>query len=182
MSNLKNLLEVFPLPPSPLYGDGFDAVEGRVVNLKLVLPPAHDEKALTDALEFAKSKGLTLAELGLGALVWNLGSIAEATTIAHSFGIGIIARNPMLTSGPQQIMAHNNTIGVIVERACGTPAGHAELRERAHRTKLLPVWFVYDGPEGAQQCAEQIQHGHFVGMSVYYRAAGALQTVLTPYV
>lgn len=119
---------------------------------------------------------------------YNYGAVAEAVTKAHSFGLAVIAKNPKITSGALAFMSHPNVAGVVVERGCGSPSDYASLRAQARRDGLLPVWFVFDGPTGAQQCAEQIQHGGYKGMGVTYstgrgeRGYNDSHSVLTPVV
>lgn len=99
---------------------------------------------------------------------YSIGTVMEVVTLAHSYGLGVIAKNPVLTKGALQFMAHGNVFGVIVERDAGTPAAYDDLRKRARKDGKLPVWFVFDGKDGAAECAAAIRAGGFKGMGVTY--------------
>lgn len=175
MSNLKHLLSAFPLRPNEYFGMTYPRVAGSItpINAK----DASDMRALTAA----QATGCPLGEMdGVIPLTWGLGETMEFFTQAHTRGLGVIVRNPMLYSAPRHIMSHPNVLGVVVERGCGNPADHLAMRDIVHRGSLLPVWFVYDGLDGAEQCADQVRRAMTRGMSVYTVVLGKLHTVLTP--
>lgn len=190
MSMLDNWLAAFDKrTPSPLYGKPLvyliGAASARAIPGSVVEPPyGRDVPGTDDKIaylnlfsraeygpaepQFEWARRLyKFAELD-NKVAYSIGDVQEATTLAHSYGLGVVAKNPVLTNGPLQFMAHPNVFGVIVERGAGTPATYDDLRKRARKDGLLPVWFVFDGPTGAQQCAEQIQFGKYKGMGVTY--------------
>lgn len=175
MSNLKNLLSAFPLRPNEYFGMSYPRVAASVTPINA--EDAHDLRALTGA----QATGCPLGEMdGVRPLTWSAGEAMEFFTQAHVVGLGVIVRNPMLYTAPRHVMSHPNVMGVVVERGCGTPAEHEGIRQIVHREKLLPVWFVYDGLDGAEQCADSVRRLGTYGMSVYTVVLGKLHTVLTP--
>lgn len=124
---------------------------------------------LTDQFTRVAALSYKFAELD-NPDAYSIGVVQAAVTRAHSFGLGIIAKNPKLVAnGALPFIAHPNVFGVIVERGAGMPAEYAAWRTQARKDGLLPVWFVFDGHDGdSQQCAMQIQAGGFKGMGVTY--------------
>lgn len=175
MSNLKHLLSAFPLRPNEFFGSTYPHVAGRCG------PINADNAQDFDAIARAQATGFPLGEMdGTRPLTWGLGETMEFFTQAFTHGLGVIVRNPMLYAAPRLIMSHPNVLGVVVDRGAGNSADHAVIRDIVHRGGLLPVWFVFDGPDGAEACADSIRTGALRGMSVYTVARGRLQTVLTP--
>lgn len=126
------------------------------------------DKNITAQFERARGMSYKFAELD-NPDAYSIGVVQEVVTKAHSYGLGIIAKNPALTNGALQFIAHPNVFGVIVERGAGMPAQYNAWRLQAHKDGLLPIWFVFDGHDGdSQQCAGQIQAGGFKGMGVTY--------------
>lgn len=216
MTMFNNWLSAFDKrEPSPLYGKPLIYLTGakdtpRAIPGNVVEGPAHnrtmadgDDKIAYCNLfhdpdtdwnasiigQLTRVAGLSFkfAELD-NADAYSIGDVQKMTTLAHSYGLGVIAKNPVLTNGPLQFIAHPNVFGVIVERGAGAPATYDYLRSRARKDGLIPVWFVFDGPDGAQQCADQITLGGFKGMGVTYSTDNGVNayidshTVLLPIV
>lgn len=175
MSNLKNLLRAFPLRPNEYFGMTYPRVAGSVT-------PINAENAQDfDSIARAQATGFSLGEMdGVHPLTWGLGETMEFFTQAFCHGLGVIVRNPMLYKAPRSVMSHPNVVGAIVERGAGNPADHLTVRDIVHREGLLPVWFVFDGLDGAEQCADQVRRAGTRGMSVYTVVRGKIHTVLTP--
>lgn len=144
---------------------------------------------LTAQFVRAAADGYYFAELD-NAGAYSVGTVQGVITMAHGYGISIVAKNPKLVGGSAggalQIVSHQNVAGIVVERGAGMPAEYAAWRTQARKDGLLPIWFVFAGPEGAQQCAAQIQFGEYKGMGVSYssdkNSYADSHTVLTPYV
>lgn len=99
----------------------------------------------------------------------------KACGIAADYRLGVIAKNlyqkANFPDAALAIASHPNVWGFIVERGTGTPSGMDAMRERANKAGIAPVWFVFNGTSGANQCADQIRHGKFRGMGVSYSSA-----------
>lgn len=98
----------------------------------------------------------------------SVGTMMSGFTTAHGYGLAIIAKNPLRTKAAPQIITHNNVAGIIVERGAGSPAEYDVLRRRARKDGCLPIWFVFAGRTGADECAAAIKAGKFKGMAVTY--------------
>lgn len=208
---MDNLLAAFKrTPPSPLYGKplvyllGSSAQSFRSIPGSVVEPPIGmnaigtadkiayvylddpDDAAglgdLTAQFVRAAAKGYHFAELDNSA-AYSVGVVQRVITMAHGYGLGIVAKNPKLVGGGAlQIISHANVGGVIVERGAGDPDYYDALRRQARKDGLLPVWFVFDGQDGSAECAAAIRAGGFKGMSVSYSTGGYKDShqVLTP--
>jgi hypothetical protein len=164
--------------PSPLYskplvyttgaltGPGIMAGEDKIAHLG----PGW-ETHLKELYSEAAALSYRYAELD-NPDAYNYGDVAEAMILAYSRGLGIIAKNPLLTKCSMAFISHPNVFGVIVERGAGTPSQYDDLRRRARQYAKLPVWFIFDGRDGSAECAAEIEAGGFKGMSVTYSASG----------
>lgn len=146
-----------------------------------VLDPNGD---LTDQLAFAISLGYRYVEIG-APVAYRLGQFMEFLTHTHGLGIGVIARNAALYA-PYQYLSHPNVFGCVVERAAGSPLEYDRLRREVRKDGLMPVWFVYDGSEGADGTAEEIRLHNLKGMGVSFAAGLSARyddshSVLTPF-
>lgn len=127
-------------------------------------------KNLTAQFMSAAAKGYQFFELD-NPDAYGLGDVQKAITMAHSYGLGIIAKNPKLVAngaGALPILSHPNVFGAIVERGAGDPAYYDDMRRRARKDGKLPVWFVFDGRDGSDACAAAVKVGKFKGMGVSY--------------
>lgn len=175
MSMLDNWMATFDKrTPSPLYGKPLAYLIGAPAPSIMVgtddkiayIGPGW-ERNLADHYSIAAELSYRFAVLD-NPDAYSYGDVAAAATLAYSHGLGIIAKNPILTRCPIAFMSHPNVAGVIVERGAGTPAEHDDLRRRARNDGRLPVWFVFTGNEGAAECAAEIEAGGFKGMGVTY--------------
>lgn len=116
---------------------------------------------------WAVARGFRFVELD-NADAYPIGVIQSVVTLAHSYGFAVIAKNPILTNGALQFISHSNVAGVIVERGAGGPAEYDSLRRQARKEGVLPIWFVFDGRTGADDCVAEIRAYGFTGMGVTY--------------
>lgn len=73
---------------------------------------------------------------------YSLGHVLMAVDYAASFGLRVIAKNPLLIGGdPSPYLAHPAVYGCVIERGAGSPSDMARLRIKAKRPNL-PCWFV----------------------------------------
>lgn len=145
-------------------------------------------KNLTAQFVRAAGNGYRFAELD-NPDAYSVGVVQKVITMAHGYGLGVIAKNSKLVEGGAlQILSHQNVAGLIVERDCGDPAYYNALRTQARKDGLLPVWFVFDGRDGSDECAAAIRAHGFKGMGVSYSTGrekngyNDSHTVLTPVV
>lgn len=113
--------------------------------------------------------------------------VLKACGIAQDYRLGVIAKNilridKVVDNGPLEIAKHPNVWGFIVERGAGNPSQMEALRKRGNKAGIAPVWFVFAGTMGANQCADQIRQGSYRGMGVSYSTGGYNDSVavLTP--
>lgn len=120
---------------------------------------------------------------------FGIDDVVKAINVAADYRLKVIAKNPARV-GPREsnaaitYVAHPNVFGMIVERNAGSPEQMNVLRAKAGKGGAIPVWFIFDGSLGANQCAQQILAGKFRGMGVTYSAKpGAYENsvaLLTP--
>lgn len=131
-----------------------------------VLDPERD---IPTQYERALSFGFKFVEVGMPS-AFRLGEFMELLTHTHGTGLGVIAKNALRTSGPFQYLSHPNVFGCVVERNSGTPREYDRLRRDTRRDGLMPVWFVFDGADGADVAAEEIRLYDLKGMGVSFGA------------
>src|SRR5262245_59690757 len=96
----------------------------------------------------------------------------RAIDLAASYGLKVIAKNVRnLAAGGEQILAHPNIYGLVVEQGAGDVTGNHADRVVAGKPEL-PIWFVSSGDERpwAQQMAAQA--ANYVNVGVTYSADG----------
>jgi hypothetical protein len=99
-------------------------------------------------------------------------SVLGAIDLAASYGLAVIAKNPLLMAGdPTPYLAHRNVAGAIVERGAGNPADMHSLRIAADKP-TLPVWFVAYGAGRAWAEAVARQAKAFRNMGVTWSSVG----------
>lgn len=101
------------------------------------------DKNLRRQFERALAQGINYIELD-NADAYHVKDVAEAVDFAAQFGIGVLAKNPLLLADSCAYVGHPNIFGVIVERGAGSPALMQDLRNICRRHDL-PVWFVAFG-------------------------------------
>lgn len=190
MSQLNNFLSGFPGHPiSPFYGARLEYLPGlptyrvplRALQHVIGSPPGvnivgdrkfmvlNPDGDIPGQLEQAISFGFRHVEIGpTGRL--RLGEFMELLTHTHGLGLGVIARNALRSTGSFQYLSHPNVFGCVVERECGSPTEYDNLRRDIRKDGLLPVWFVFDGADGADGCAEEIRLRDLKGMGVTFAA------------
>jgi hypothetical protein len=125
-------------------------------------------KNLTAQFAKAKAENYQFVELD-NPDAYSIEDVLGAIKVAADYRLAVIAKNPQLVDGGAvQYVSHPNVWGMIVERGAGRPDEMDALRKSANKGGIIPVWFVFDGSSGANQCAEQIRQGNFKGMSVTY--------------
>jgi hypothetical protein len=190
MSQLNNFLSGFSgHPASPFYGSPLDYLPGvpdsrapisAMRNTCAVRPHVNvvgdrkfavidPEGDITGQIGRAIMSGFKFVEIGQPGSM-RLGTFMELLTHTHGLGVGVIARNAARSSGPYQYLSHPNVFGCVVEREQGSPQEYARLRRDARKDGLLPVWFVFDGADGADGCADEIRLYDLKGMGVSYGA------------
>lgn len=140
--------------------------EGPKDNVFLVLDPDGD---IPDQLGYALAQGYHMVELGVPGTA-TLGEFMMMLTHIHGVGLGVIAKNAMWSAGPKQYMGHPNVFGCVVERGKGSPLDHDRMRREVRKDGLMPVWFVFDGALGADECADEIRTHDLKGMGVTFGA------------
>jgi hypothetical protein len=131
------------------------------------------DKNLSEQFTRAHKQGFTIVELD-NPDSYRLEDVLDAVQSAASFGLDVLAKNPMMVAGDHdQYVAHPAVVGVIVEKDCGTPEGMNVLRQCAGKP-TLPVWFVAfgSGRAWADRMAQEIVISEFYNMSVTYSSLG----------
>ncbi len=190
MSQAENFFAAFPgHPRSALYGAPLEYLPGIApgyapisamhhaigvpVGVKLVgdrkFAVLDPNKDIPDQLAQALADGFALVELGVPGNA-RLGDFMMMLTHIHGLGLGVIARNALTSVGAFQYLVHPNVFGCVVERGAGEPTPYDYMRRQARKDGLMPVWFVFDGPSGADQCADEISKYDLKGMGVSFGA------------
>lgn len=185
MSQSNNFFAAFPpFPVSPFYGRALAYIpglnervripantvlgtrggEGPKDSVFMVLDPEND---VPDQLANAVEHGYQFVELAMPS-GYRLGGFMELLTHMHGLGVGAVARNAARSAGPYQYLAHPNVFGCVVERQHGSPLEYAKLRHDVRKDGLMPVWFVFDGADGADGAAEEIRLHDLKGMGVTF--------------
>ena len=128
------------------------------------------EKNLREQYERRKKQGFEYIELD-NPDAYSAKDVIGAIDLAASYGLKVIAKNPLLVKGAVDYMAHPNVYGVIVEKGAGNPREMDALRKKAGKPNL-PVWFVAFGSGRSwagsiASAAKQYRH-----MGVTYSSAG----------
>ena len=100
-----------------------------------------------------------------------LKDVIRATDLAQSYGLGVIAKNPLsMGEDATRWLSHSNVFGVIVEKDAGTPDQMQVMRTASGKPDL-PCWFVFfgDGLSAARACA--IRAGKFSNIGVTFDRA-----------
>jgi hypothetical protein len=140
------------------------------------------EKNLREQFERRKKQGFEYIELD-NPDAYSSRDVIGAMDLAASYGLKIIAKNPLLVKGAVEYVAHPNVYAIIVEKGAGNPREMDALRKKAGKPDL-PVWFVAfgSGRSWAGSIADAAkQHRH---MGVTYSSAGeygnAIDIVVPP--
>jgi hypothetical protein len=128
------------------------------------------DKNLREQFERRKKQGFEYIELD-NPDAYSAKDVISAIDLAASYGLKIIAKNPLLVKGAVAYMAHPNVHGAIVEKGAGNPKEMDALRKKAGKP-ALPVWFVAFGSGRSwagsiADAAKQYRH-----MGVTYSSAG----------
>lgn len=170
MTQANNFFAAFPgHPASPFYGRALAYTGGVGVvgdGRFMVLDP---DKDIPDQIARALAENYQMVELGTPSNA-SLGEFMMMLTHMHGIGLGVIAKNPIWSRGPKQYMGHPNVFGCVVERDKGSPLEHDRMRREVRKDGLLPVWFVFDGALGVDQCADEISLHDLKGMGVSFAA------------
>ena len=140
------------------------------------------EKNLREQFERRKKQGFEYIELD-NPDAYSAKDVIAAVDLAASYGLKIIAKNPLLVKGAVAYMAHPNVHAAIVEKGAGNPKEMDALRKKAGKPNM-PVWFVAFGggrswAGSIAESAKQLRH-----MGVTYSSAGeygnAIDIVVPP--
>lgn len=129
-----------------------------------------------DQLLRRKKQGFTMCELD-NPDSYPRESVLQAMDMAASMNFKIWVKNPFLPYSDllsrRPALLHTATVGIIVERGCGTPAAMDDMRQAAGKPNM-PVRFVFFGAGlgTAQQFAITIENEHYRNMGVTYSHKG----------
>ena len=128
------------------------------------------EKNLREQFERRKRQGFEYIELD-NPDAYSAKDVISAIDLAATYGLKVIAKNPLLVNGAVAYVAHPNVVAAIVEKGAGNPAQMEALRKKAGKPNL-PVWFVAFGSgrgwaNTVASSAKQFRH-----MGVTYSSAG----------
>lgn len=129
------------------------------------------EKNLREQFALRKQQGFEYIELD-NPDAYSVRDVVGAIDLAASYGLKVIAKNPMLLeSGAATYVAHPNVYGIIVERGAGGAVELEALRRKAGKPHL-PTWFVSfgSGRKWANGVASKAKH--YKNMGVTYSSAG----------
>src|SRR6202045_422944 len=131
------------------------------------------ERNIVEQLDRCRELGHTLVEQD-NPDSYPLTAVMRGLDLAQQRGLGVVAKNPgLLKDGALDYVAHQDVLGIIVEKDCGTPEEMDALRRRADKPDL-PVWFVSfgDGHSWARETAQDIQAAGYANMGVTYSGSG----------
>src|SRR5262245_9433963 len=113
------------------------------------------ERNLRDQFQRMQRDGFTVCELD-NTDAYDCSGVLGEVELAQSYGLGSVAKNPLITEEPNRYVAHPSIVGAIVEKGAGTPAEMESLRHTAGKPDL-PVWFVFFGKNEdlAERTADQ---------------------------
>jgi hypothetical protein len=140
------------------------------------------EKNLREQFERRKKQGFEYIELD-NPDAYSGKDVIGAIDLAASYGLKVIAKNPLLVNGAVPYMAHPNVYGAIVEKGAGNPKEMDALRKKAGKPNM-PVWFVAfgSGRSWAGSIADAAKR--YPHMGVTYSSAGeygnAIDVVVPP--
>lgn len=97
-----------------------------------------------------------------------LRDVIRATDLAQSYGLGVIAKNPLaMDEDATAWLRHPNVFGVIVEKDAGTPDQMQVMRVASGKPDL-PIWFVFFGDGLAAARTAAIRARKFSNMGVTF--------------
>ncbi len=128
------------------------------------------EKNLREQFERRKKQGFEYIELD-NPDAYSAKDVIGAIDLAASYGLKVIAKNPLLVNGAVSYVAHPNVVAVIVEKGAGNPPQMDALRRKAGKPNL-PVWFVAFGSGRAWAGSVANSAKQYPHMGVTYSSAG----------
>jgi hypothetical protein len=129
------------------------------------------EKNLREQFERRRKQGFEYIELD-NPDAYSLKDVIGAIELAATYGLKVIAKNPMLLErAATSYVAHPNVYGIIVERGAGNPDDMDALRRKADKP-TLPVWFVAFGSGRAWAGSVANAAKRYRSMGVTYSSAG----------
>jgi hypothetical protein len=128
------------------------------------------EKNLREQYERRKKQGFEYIELD-NPDAYSAKDVIGAIDLAATYGLKVIAKNPLLVNGAAAYVAHPNVVAAIVEKGAGNPAQMDALRRKAGKPNL-PVWFVAFGSGRSWAGSVASSAKQFRHMGVTYSSAG----------
>ncbi len=149
-----------------------------------VIDPEGDgwDRNLREQFQLRKEQGYRYVELD-NPDAYKLPDVMQATALAETYGLGVIAKNAGLVKGGAQWVAHPNVYGIIIERDAGSPSEMDELR-RATGKPDLPCWFVSFGSGRSWANNMAAEAKPYVNMFVTYSSRGeygSSEDILKPF-
>lgn len=136
---------------------------------------------LRDQFTLRSRQGFKYIELD-NADAYSIADVIGAIELAASYGLKVIAKNPMLLEGETHHLAHPNIYGAIVEKDCGRPKEMDEVRRQVGKPDL-PVWFVAfgRGKAWAEHVAKECRLYRNMGVTWSRREYDTSEDILRPH-
>lgn len=127
---------------------------------------------LTEQFERRRGRGFKYIELD-NPDAYDIEDVSGAIDRAATYGLSVLAKNPILTGYAKRYLEHPNIVGAIVEKDCGAPGQMDNYRKLAGKPEL-PIWFVAfgNGRKWIYDMSDICYQKQYLQMSCYFSTKG----------